>query len=49
VLEANSVVCLEFSYYHEGVRHHTEDTFLVTDSGVEFWTRDLPRELVVPA
>jgi len=49
VLEPNSVVCLEFSYYHDGVRHHTEDTFLVKDDGVEFWTRECPRELIVPA
>ena len=48
VLEPNTVVCLEYSYYHEGVRFHTEDTFLVTDKGVEFWTESCPRELVVP-
>jgi Xaa-Pro aminopeptidase len=48
VLEPNSVVCLEFSYYHDGVRQHTEETFLVREDGVEFWTRDCPRDLVVP-
>jgi Xaa-Pro aminopeptidase len=42
------VVCLEFSYYHDGVRHHTEDTFLVREDGVEFWTRNCPRDLIVP-
>ncbi|MCW5603629.1 MAG: aminopeptidase P family protein [Burkholderiales bacterium] len=47
-LEANAVVCLEFSYYHDGVRHHTEDTFLVKEGSVEMWTKDCPRELVVP-
>jgi hypothetical protein len=30
------------------VRFHTEDTFLVKDDGVEFWTEGCPRELVVP-
>jgi hypothetical protein len=30
------------------VRHHTEDTFLVKSDGVEHWTKDCPRELVVP-
>lgn len=49
VLEANAVVCLESSYYHEGVRHHTEDTFLVKENGVEWWTESCPRELIVPA
>jgi Xaa-Pro aminopeptidase len=49
VLEAPSVVCIEYSYYHEGVRHHTEDTFLVTDNGVENWTAECPRELIVAA
>jgi hypothetical protein len=45
----DSVVYQQFlSYYHEGVRHHTEDTFLVRDDGVEFWTRNCPRELIVP-
>jgi Xaa-Pro aminopeptidase len=47
VLEPNSVVCIEYSYYHDGVRHHTEDTFFVTDGGVEHWTADCPRELIV--
>ncbi len=49
VLEADTVVCLEYSYYHDGVRHHTEDTFLVKADGVEHWTENCPRELVVPA
>lgn len=49
VLEPDTVVCIEFSYHHDGVRHHTEDTFLVREAGVEFWTRDCPRDLVVPA
>ena len=49
VLEPNTVVCLEYSYYHAGVRHHTEDTFLVKEDGVEHWTADCPRELVVAA
>lgn len=49
VLEPDTVVCLEFSYYHDGVRHHTEDTFLVKADGVEHWTKDCPRELIVPA
>jgi Xaa-Pro aminopeptidase len=31
------------------VRHHTEDTFLVTEGGVEHWTANCPRELIVPA
>jgi Xaa-Pro aminopeptidase len=48
VLEPNTVICIEYSYYHDGVRHHTEDTFLVKDSGVENWTIGCPRELVVP-
>jgi Xaa-Pro aminopeptidase len=48
VLEPNTVVCLEFSYYHEGVRHHTEDMFLVKTDGVEHWTAACPRELIVP-
>jgi len=48
VLEANAVVCMESSYYHDGVRHHTEDTFLVKENGVDMWTKDCPRELIVP-
>ncbi|HZP77334.1 MAG TPA: Xaa-Pro peptidase family protein [Pseudolabrys sp.] len=48
VLEANTVICIEYSYYHDGVRHHTEDTFLVKADGVENWTANCPRELVVP-
>ncbi len=49
VLEANAVVCMESSYYHDGVRHHTEDTFLVKENGVDMWTEGCPRELIVPA
>jgi Xaa-Pro aminopeptidase len=49
VLEPDSVICIEYSYYHDGVRHHTEDTFLVTARGVEHWTADCPRDLIVPA
>ena len=49
VLEGPAVMCIEYSYYHDGVRHHTEDTFLVTDKGVENWTANCPRDLVVPA
>ncbi len=48
VLEPNTVICIEYSYYHDGVRHHTEDTFLVKADGVENWTENCPRELVVP-
>lgn len=48
VVEPNSVVCVEFSYYHEGVRHHTEDTFLIGADRTENWTIGCPRELVVP-
>jgi Xaa-Pro aminopeptidase len=48
VLEVPAVMCIEYSYYHDGVRHHTEDTFLVTDKGVENWTAGCPRELIVP-
>ncbi|HEV7263983.1 MAG TPA: Xaa-Pro peptidase family protein [Falsiroseomonas sp.] len=47
VVEPDSVVCIEYSYYHDGVRHHTEDTFLVTNKGVEHWTADCARELIV--
>ena len=48
ILEPNTVVCLEFSYYHDGVRHHTEDTFLVKADTVEHWTASCPRDLVIP-
>jgi len=48
VLEPDTVVCLEFSYYHDVVRHHTEDTFLVKADGIEHWTEGCPRELIVP-
>ncbi len=47
VIEPNTVVCVEFSYYHDGTRHHTEDTFLIKESGVEWWTESCPRELIV--
>jgi Xaa-Pro aminopeptidase len=47
VLEPDSVLCIEYSYYHDGVRHHTEDTFLVTADAVEHWTKDCPRDLIV--
>jgi Xaa-Pro dipeptidase len=47
VLEADSIVCLEYSYYHDGCRHHTEETFHVTGTGVQCWTENCPRELVV--
>jgi Xaa-Pro aminopeptidase len=47
VLEPDSVVCIEYSYYHDGVRHHTEDTFLVKADGIEHWTANCPRELIV--
>ncbi|MGH8618433.1 MAG: M24 family metallopeptidase [Burkholderiales bacterium] len=47
VIEPNTTVCLEFSYYHDGVRHHTEDTMLIQESGNEWWTKDCPRELIV--
>jgi Xaa-Pro aminopeptidase len=48
VLEVPAVICIEYSYYHDGVRHHTEDTFLVTHKGVDNWTAGCPRDLVVP-
>jgi Xaa-Pro dipeptidase len=48
VLEVPAVICIEYSYYHDGVRHHTEDTFLVTDKSVENWTAGCPRDLIVP-
>ena len=48
VLEADTPVCLETSYYYEGVRFHSEETFLVTDKGVDHWTADCPRDLIVP-
>ena len=47
VLEPGTVYCIEYSYYHEGVRHHTEETFLLTEDGVECWTEHCPRDLVV--
>jgi Xaa-Pro aminopeptidase len=47
VLEPNTVVCLEYSYYHDGCRHHTEETFLVTENGVDCWTESCPRDLIV--
>jgi len=33
---------------NQGIRQHTEDTFLITDSGLEHWTKDCPRDLVLP-
>jgi Xaa-Pro aminopeptidase len=48
VLEVPAVICIEYSYYHDRVRHHTEDTFLVTDKSVENWTAGCPRDLIVP-
>ncbi|MBI4183178.1 MAG: aminopeptidase P family protein [Proteobacteria bacterium] len=48
VVEPGTVYCIEYSYYSEGVRFHTEETFLITDKGVECWTADCPRELIVP-
>lgn len=47
VLEPDTVYCIEYSYYHEGCRHHTEETFHVTEDGVTCWTADCPRDLVV--
>ena len=49
VLETPAVICIEYSYYHDDVRHHTEDTFLVTDDKMENWTDHCPRNLIVPA
>ena len=49
VVEPDSVLCVEYSYYCDGVRHHTEETFLVHDKGNDHWTKDCPRELIVPA
>jgi Xaa-Pro aminopeptidase len=49
VLEPDTVICLEYSYYYDGVRHHTEDTFLVKADGVENWTANCPRDLIVLA
>lgn len=48
VLEADTPVCVENSYYHEGVRFHTEETFLVHDKGVDHWTAGCPLDLIVP-
>jgi Xaa-Pro aminopeptidase len=48
VLEAGTVYCIEYSYYHDGCRHHTEETFLVKEDGVDCWTADCPRDLLVP-
>lgn len=49
VLEPGTAYCIEYSYYNDGVRHHTEETFYITDNGVECWTADCPRELIVEA
>ena len=48
VLEADSVVCLETSYYYEGNRFHSEETYLVKEDGNEHWTSACPRDLIVP-
>ena len=48
VLEPNSVICLETSYYCEGNRFHSEETFLVKKDGNDHWTADCPRDLIVP-
>lgn len=47
LVEPNTVVCVEFSYYHDGVRHHTEDTFLISEDKTEMWTLGCPRDLIV--
>ena len=48
-IEPDTVMCLEFSAYLEGgARPHLEDMIRVTERGVEIWTKDCPRELVVP-
>ncbi|WP_188052292.1 M24 family metallopeptidase [Aureimonas fodinaquatilis] len=47
VLEPGTVYCIEYSYYHDGCRHHTEETFLLTENGVECWTESCPRDLIV--
>jgi Xaa-Pro aminopeptidase len=48
VVEPDTVVCVEFSYYDEGVRFHTEDMFHVGRTATENWTKGCPRDLVVP-
>jgi Xaa-Pro aminopeptidase len=48
-VEPDTVYCIEYSYYSEGVRFHTEETFLIDEGGkVECWTTDCPRDLIVP-
>jgi Xaa-Pro dipeptidase len=49
VVEPDTVVCMEFSYYHEGVRLHTEDMFHVGPAATENWTKGCSRDLIVPA
>jgi Xaa-Pro aminopeptidase len=49
VVEPDTVVCVEFSYYHEGVRLHTEDMFHIGPTSTENWTKACPRDLVVSA
>ena len=49
VVEPDTVYCIEYSYYSEGVRFHTEETFLIDgDGNIECWTKDCPRDLIVP-
>ena len=48
VVEPDTVVCVEFSYYHEGVRLHTEDMFHIGAASTVNWTKGCPRDLVVP-
>ncbi|MCS0497222.1 Xaa-Pro peptidase family protein [Ancylobacter sp. MQZ15Z-1] len=49
VIEPDSIICIEYSYYHAGCRHHTEETFHVKENSVECWTERCPRELIVAA
>jgi Xaa-Pro aminopeptidase len=48
VLEPNSVLCLETSYYFEGNRFHSEETYLLKEGVKEHWTAHCPRDLIVP-
>ena len=46
--EPGTVYCTEFSYYLDGgVRLHTEDMYLISETGVEMLTESCPRDLVV--
>ena len=47
ILEPNTPICLETSYYYEGVRFHSEETFLVKENGIDHWTADCPRDLII--